>query len=450
MQKTLLSRQRLHERGQTILLVAVSLVSLLAMAALAIDVVTLYVARTEIQRAADAAALAAAKAIADSGVTTLQISPPDPNLTAAQSLAQTMATTAVTSLLSAPAINLVAGNAPTLTTLTPIPIDWSRQGNPHVTISLKASNLPTFFSKIWGGSPASVTATATAEAYNPANLPTTTITSITPIAPTSVKPWLVANINPVDSLPFVNTSTWVVDSSIIGGPSIDLVSDCTHPGPNKCRPLSNPPGIVPGPTSTPQVQYVPAVVTTPNTQNVCPACAGGTDYEQSIGCADVATSYQVLNCGGGTAQIQWDDGINPGPSPGTNATSLGGQCLIHASSEGAGGQDVLTEPSTIFSAPYQIKQQSGTLVTTSNSIVTIPILDRTALPHGGGTVTVDGFLQAFINQVDGPPLGPGQPPEGSINITVLNIVGCSTVNNGANPVIGGSGTSPVPVRLIAP
>jgi hypothetical protein len=449
MQKNILSRQRHHEQGQTIILVAISLVSLLAMAALAIDVVTLYVARTEIQRAADAAALAAAKAIADSGVTTLQISPPDSNLTVARSLAQTMATTAVTGILSAPAINLVAGATPTLNTLTPIPIDWSRQGNPHVTISLKASNLPTFFSKIWGGSAASVTATATAEVYNPANLPTTSITSITPIAPTSVKPWLVANVNPVDGLQFVNTSTWVVDSSIIGGPPIDLVSACTHPGPNRCRPAPNPPGAL----SASSVQYVPAVVNTANTQNICPACVGTTDFEQSIECADVSTSYQVLNCGGGTTQIQWDDGINPGKPPGNNATSLGGQCLIHASSEGAGGQDVLTEPTPIFSAPYQIKQQSGTLVTTSNSIVTIPILDTVPgvpLPRGGGAVTVDGFLQAFINQVDPVSGVVGAPPEGSINITVLNIVGCSTVNNGANPVVGGSGSSPIPVRLISP
>ncbi len=41
MQKNILSRQRPHEHGQTIILVAISLVSLLAMAALAIDVVTL-------------------------------------------------------------------------------------------------------------------------------------------------------------------------------------------------------------------------------------------------------------------------------------------------------------------------------------------------------------------------------------------------------------------------
>jgi hypothetical protein len=101
----------------------------------------------------------------------------------------------------------------------------------------------------------------------------------------------------------------------------------------------------------------------------------------------------------------------------------------------------------MFSAPYQIKQKSGSLVTTSSSIVTIPIIDTTnPLVHGGGAVTVVGFLQAFINQVDDGTTAPA----GSINITVLNIAGCSATNNAANPVGGGSGTSPVPVRLIGP
>ena len=47
-----------RERGQTIALVAVTMVSVLAMAALTIDLTTLYVAHGEIQRAADAAGLA--------------------------------------------------------------------------------------------------------------------------------------------------------------------------------------------------------------------------------------------------------------------------------------------------------------------------------------------------------------------------------------------------------
>jgi hypothetical protein len=88
-------------------------------------------------------------------------------------------------------------------------------------------------------------------------------------------------------------------------------------------------------------------------------------------------------------------------------------------------------------------------VTTSSSIVTIPIIDTSMAPNtfpvSPGAVTVVGFMQAFINQIDP---NPGPPTPGDINITVLNISGCSNIDNGANPVVGGSGTSPIPVRLI--
>src|ERR1700689_3045962 len=141
--------RRRGERGQTILLVAISIVSLLAMAALAIDVVTLYVASTEIQRAADAAALAGAKAIVDSGVTTLQ--PTDGNVGAAEVLAPSMATAAVQAIvLATPPVNQGAGASPVLTGGTPT-FNWSQgNGNPHITVSLQQSNLPTFFARIWG------------------------------------------------------------------------------------------------------------------------------------------------------------------------------------------------------------------------------------------------------------------------------------------------------------
>ena len=61
------SKANERERGQVILLLAIALVALLSMAALAIDVVTLYVARSEAQRAANAAAIAGAKIFATSG-----------------------------------------------------------------------------------------------------------------------------------------------------------------------------------------------------------------------------------------------------------------------------------------------------------------------------------------------------------------------------------------------
>jgi uncharacterized membrane protein len=127
----------------------------LAIAALAVDVVTLYVARSEMQRAADAAALGAAKAFVDSGVTS------DPTNTTRQTLATTMATAIINSIIQQ---KKVGGVQPTLVG-TPTP-DFSRNGSPQITVTLQRTNLPMFFARIWGSRPMTVTASATAEAYN--------------------------------------------------------------------------------------------------------------------------------------------------------------------------------------------------------------------------------------------------------------------------------------------
>src|SRR5713226_10259214 len=117
-------RRRPEERGQTIVLVAIALVSLLGMAALAIDVTTLYVARGEIQRAADAAALAGAKAFVDSGVTT---NPSSPTL---QNMATTMAGDFATAVLSQ---NKVAGATPQFINGTPtVSLTFSIAGSPNI------------------------------------------------------------------------------------------------------------------------------------------------------------------------------------------------------------------------------------------------------------------------------------------------------------------------------
>lgn len=446
MQRDILSRRRHHERGQTIILVAISLVSLLAMAVLAIDIATLYSARSEIQRAADAAALAGAKAIADSGITTLLLT--DPNFTTVQSWATTSATNQVNGVLQN---NPIAGTL--LGTVTPT-IDWHLQGNPHITVSLQSLNLPSFFSKIWGGAGTFVTATATAEAYNPAN-----VQNFVPIAPRVVKPWLVANIDPNSSNPFITTTNGNIETGLtVIGETLNLTADCASPGPG-CTLLSpgNPPGI--GPANSlpnyPQVEYVPALVTTPSSPNpnVCPStCTGTTDYEQSIECADVTTSYTVLSCGGGATNAHWDSTVYPGGLTGLSA--LGAECLINASTHGINkGQDKLDNPGPWPTSPMQITAESppqkGNFVTTSSSIVTIPIIDNTTANFQVGSpygVIVVGFLQAFIDEVHG-----GTHP-GDIGVHVLNIVGCSnsSTNSGVTPVVGGSSTSPIPVRLITP
>ncbi len=446
MQRDILSRRRHHERGQTIILVAISLVSLLAMAALAIDIVTLYAARSEMQRAADAAALAGAKAIADSGITTLLLA--DPNFTTVQSWASTAATNQVNGVRQN---NLIAGQTPTLVS---DPIDWSRQGNPHITVTLNTSNLPSFFSKIWGGTGTVVTATATAEAYNPGN-----IQNFTPIAPKVVKPWLVANADPIQGTQFITPATGAVEANVVGE-QFYLTSDCNpNASPNCASAPSN--QLINNPPKANSsgghiaVEYVPALVATPSSPNpnICPACAGSTDYEQSIECADVSTSYTVLSCGGGAANAQWDNSVNPGGLTGYSA--LGAECLIHATSHGNNkGQDKLDNLGPWPTSPMQIKAESGlqngNFVTTSSSIVTIPIIDTTSsIPAAGGNVTIDGYMQAFINEVHG---GGVSNYQGDIQVTVLNIAGCSnnSTNSGVTPVAGGSSTSPIPVRLITP
>src|SRR3954468_24845537 len=60
---------RNQEHGITMVIVATAMVAIIAMAALSIDVITLYLAREEAQRSADAAALAAARVLSLSGVT---------------------------------------------------------------------------------------------------------------------------------------------------------------------------------------------------------------------------------------------------------------------------------------------------------------------------------------------------------------------------------------------
>jgi Flp pilus assembly protein TadG len=123
-------RARKPEQGQTIVLVALTIVTMLAMAALAIDVVTLYVARSEMQRAADAAALAGARAFVDSGVTS------DPANATLQSLAQNMATAMINSTVQQ---NKISGVQPALAGAPAF--DFTRPGNPQLSVTLQRTDL---------------------------------------------------------------------------------------------------------------------------------------------------------------------------------------------------------------------------------------------------------------------------------------------------------------------
>jgi len=117
------------------------------MGALAIDVVTLYTARSEIQRAADAAALAGAKACVDSGSTS------DPNNASLQTLAQSMGTSFINATL---AQNKVGGISPVLLG-TPVYDFTTHPGNPQITVTLQRTDLPIFFARMWSRAAPTVT-----------------------------------------------------------------------------------------------------------------------------------------------------------------------------------------------------------------------------------------------------------------------------------------------------
>jgi hypothetical protein len=149
----------------------------------------------------------------------------------------------------------------------------------------------------------------------------------------------------------------------------------------------------------------------------------------------------VYACGivGGGAQL--DLTFNPGKASGDTATAT--ECLIRQSA----GQDVLDTTDFPFRLqpgagnPVLIANPGLTNISRSNNIVTLPIYDGT-VPFSAAAdfppITIVGFLQVFINSID---------LNGNINVTVLNVAGCSNTATDTTPTA--SGTSPVPVRLIS-
>src|SRR5215468_9811802 len=179
---------RSGERGVTMILVVIAMMSMLGIVALAIDVITLYSARSEAQRAADAAALAAAKMLVDAGVTA------DPANCPLQSTAQGLATAL------AKDVGHEATIAGQLVQKADVTATYPNSGaasfgiNPTVTVTVVRTNLPTFFSRIWSRAALTVRASATAEAYNPSNA--SSVGSAVPVVLRGVKPFLLPNCDP--------------------------------------------------------------------------------------------------------------------------------------------------------------------------------------------------------------------------------------------------------------
>jgi Flp pilus assembly protein TadG len=437
-------RERKGERGVVILLVAVFLLFVVgAMAALAIDVVTLYTARSEAQLAADAAALAGARALANSGMTS---NPADANLLLnAKALALAIATQVATH-------NDVGRR--TLNPGTEVVVsfndgDPSFGTNPRVTVQTTRSDLPTFFARIWGSSALSVKATATAEAYNPSGAGSGQV----PVAPTCVKPWLLPNIDPSNPPnPIFVTTTGAIASTATGllgwrstGLATQLQDSCTSVTGGSCS-------VTPQLLSPAPWNYYPGddATTFPHPTGSLPSCTPAltTNYQESIaGCIQKPISCNSL------ANI--DVTAYPNPSRDSD-TADAVNCLTHATNNMGDADQVnsATTPSPPFQFlagtdnPVAIANPTlvGKEVMVSSSLVTVPVFD----PGASGTwqttgtnLQIIGFVQLFLNPSSIAASGTG------VNTTVINLAGCGTGATGTPP-IQGNGASPVAVRLITP
>ncbi len=474
-------------------LVAMAMVAIIAIAALSIDVITLYLAREEAQRSADAAALAAARVISMSGIT--GTADPDTDASSWTKICGGIASVASVTAQAVAQQNAVGGTIGTVTvkysvgTVTPVS-DCSSLAtgfavNPLVTVQVSRASLPTFFSRMWGHTGSTVSATAIAEAFNPSDSADISGGSMIPVQPRCVKPWVVPNRDPWN--PGKNVGGYYCDQSGGPGPCQPLVArtdgsiqnpgislggtnatgvigerfwlapDCTYGG-TSCTLRETPAqGNVSGANlePVPNLDYLPGLVGT--TVTAIPSCTSGAAYEQAIEGCDESTNYQ---CGVPVATTV--DTIDLSENPAFSGdTSNGVKCLIHQGDvtdiTGATGQDYLNPYGQPSSYPFQILAGSsnpiailaGNPVSNSSSIVSLPIYDGngtagygnngTVNATGTTTVTFVGFLQVFINAVD---------PYGNIDVTVLNVTGCGNgTSPTGNPV---TGSSPVPVRLVTP
>jgi len=491
--------EREQERGVTILLVAVAMVAIIGMAALSIDVITLYLAKEEAQRSADQGALAGARIISLSGLTGdptnqtrnwgLICGPDDGTNGLAARAAKavinqnsigSLAATTVTVTYSAGTNGTIGSGTSDCQTLSASAFGV----NPLVTVQLTRTSLPTFFSRFWGSPGQNITAAATAEAFNPSNtgnVGNQTSGTIIPVKPLCVKPWVIPNIDPIhpslctpgNCQTFVNPATGQITSPGIStggtgangsiGETFWLVADCRG-GPKQCNLRHTGPGNS-GPEVQPQanfnngsgtVQTVPNLLYVPgqiSTQPwAVPSCTTGDAFNEAVVGCDQSTNY---SCGeppasGGTNAVDLTN--NP-----RTATSDAASCLIHQTDTttwtDSTGQDYLSQGPLGAPAAYPFQILAGssnplvgaglpadTPITISQSIASIPIYDGTIVADNTATpVTFVGFLKVFINAID---------TNGNILVTVLNVAGCGsgTLPPG-NPI---SGTSPVPIRLITP
>jgi Putative Flp pilus-assembly TadE/G-like len=422
------AKERNGERGVTLVMIAGALVVILAAAGLAIDLSALYVERSEAQRAADAGALAGAQIFATSGCTL--------NATCLSPGVQSMATTRATAVAQQ---NLILGQTPTV----PTPAFTTGGGSstdPLITVTAQAP-AKTFFLPLSAG--ATISATATAEAYNPSGS-----TSGPVICSSCLKPFFVPNCDPNHASP-VNTKC-PAGTGLNGGTPAAFFSSNT---------IANGNAIV-GQTwqlhlqTSGNVQVVPSQWLEVDFSLTPPSCNGsGGSQSATVWQRDVTQcATNQITCG---TQLCTLNGFKVGPNDkavcqmitygGTGCNAQGGSAVDSVSC--SNGVCTMTAGS---GNPFAAVGQT---ITQSSALVGAPVYDGT-MQSGGGVVVVVGYMQLFILDIQ------HKGNFDNIDAVIVSAAtcgnmsgpGCSTTGGGSGTggTASGGGATLIPVRLVHP
>jgi hypothetical protein len=405
MKRQLSSRgTRQSERGVSLYIVAASLLILLGMAALTIDLASLYVARNEAQRAADSAALAGAKLFVETGCIN------SGSCSGVEADAQQRA-------IDIGSQNQVAGQA---LVINPgdISFDVTSAQNPRISVQVQSPSISAFFAGALGITSGTVQAKATAEAYSPSGS-----TGGPTFCTGCVRPWFIGNCDPLHASP---------QNPLCAGTQGYLLD------PNSNYSVANPlcvtQGGIVGETLDVKIE------TQPSQFGAVDAGSGLAGYQQSI-----------TTCN--TGQFTCGDTFNT-LSGGTQAfTTQGVDTLLHLSNNTTGlnqGQDWIDTtacPLQIHAGARNPLVLQGVLpqdarMSTSDSVVTVFVYDGTQLPPGPQpNLRIVGFAQLFVTQVE---------PSGDVWGVILGAAGCgnSSGNCGSGSRISGGGAVMIPVRLV--
>jgi len=172
--------------------------------------------------------------------------------------------------------------------------------------------------------------------------------------------------------------------------------------------------------------------------------------------ADAITSCYPSNWGCG-------DQLNLVPGKKVGQVTTGTLTLIHEATQCTpSGQDTITfngastPPYTITGGSGNPYGLSGKTITTSDSIVTVPVYDGLSSGKGGSTTTftIIGFMQIFITDAC------HTSSSDTITAYVMNILTCQSTSGVCNGVgtpgnpgggfVSGGGATAIPVRLVQP